>query len=120
MTHQSFDAAIAPPVEAGAQVARLRHVLADIEGMAQTARPGGAGYRALDQAARISAAYDRSSTLVRRRFDALAEETATWTAAGVEALLAAQTSGVEPRAAAAQLAGELERALGDLARIVNA
>ncbi len=120
MTHQSFADPHAPPIGAGAQVAHLRHLLSIVEELATVARRGGAGYEALDQAARISAAYDRSLPVVRRRFDALADETVTWTAAAVEALLAAQAAGETPRAAAAQLAAELERALGDLARIVRA
>ncbi len=120
MTHQSFADTHESPIGAGAHVAHLRHLLSIVEELAHLARRGGAGYEALDQAARISAAYDRSSPLVRRRFDALADETVTWTAAAVEALLAAQEAGETPRAAAAQLARELEAALAQLARTLRA
>jgi hypothetical protein len=71
MTHQSFDSPAARPIEAGAHVAHLRHVLGIVHEMAEFAERGGAAYHALDQAARISAAYERSLPVVRRRFDAV-------------------------------------------------
>ena len=119
MTHQSFDLHQATPIGAGAQVAHLRHVLALVEELADGARRGPAGYEQLEQAARISAAYERSAPIVRRRFDALAEETATWATAAIDALLAAQAAGEAPRAAAGQLARDLEAALGELATTVG-
>jgi hypothetical protein len=120
MTHQSFDSPAARPIEAGAHVAHLRHVLGIVHEMAEFAERGGAAYHALDQAARISAAYERSLPVVRRRFDALAEETVTWTSAALAALQTARLSGNPPRAAAAQLAQELDDTLAALARMVGA
>jgi hypothetical protein len=117
MTHQSFDTRQAPPTEAGSQIAHLRHALAIAREVAGSARRADSG-DGLDQAARISATYDRSSAVVRRRFDALAEETITWTGVAIEALLAVPAD-TPPRAAAAQLVRELETALAELARIVR-
>jgi hypothetical protein len=120
MTHQSFTAPDAPPLEAGAQVAHLRQALADVDALARGTRQAGAGFDALDQAARISAAYERSRPVARRRFDALAQEAVTWTGAGAEALQAAERDGELPRAAAGELARELEQTLSELARILRA
>ena len=72
----------------------------------------------LEEAARLSDAYDRALPIVQRRFDALAAETASWAAAGVEALLVAARSGA-PRVAAERLALRLDRALGGLAGMVH-
>ncbi|HEX8444707.1 MAG TPA: hypothetical protein VF631_13780 [Allosphingosinicella sp.] len=119
MTHQSTFLADAPPIEAGRQVAHLRHVLGLVEEIAEGKRGAGSGYDALEEAARISAAYERSLPVMQRRFNALAQETATWSAASVEALLHAQKHRGQPRAAAAQLARELESAIRDLRRTVQ-
>jgi hypothetical protein len=118
MSHQGTTYSDAPPIEAGRQVAHLRHVLGLVEEIAHAA-PRGSGYDALDEAARTSAAYERSLPVEQRRFDSLAGETATWTAAAVEALLKAQERSGPPRAAAAQLAQELQTALRDLARTLR-
>ena len=119
MTHQSTAYSDTPPIEAGRQVAHLRHVLGLAREIARTARPGSSGYDALDEAARTSAAYERSLPVSQRRFDALAQETASWTAAAIEALLQAQERSGPPCAAATQLAGELESALHDLGRTLR-
>lgn len=67
---------------------------------------------ALDEASRISAAYEAALPIVQRRFDALVAETAAWAAYGAEALLAAHDA--RPCVAAARLADALGRALGEL------
>jgi hypothetical protein len=72
----------------------------------------------LDEAARLSSAYDRALPVVQRRFDALAAEAASWAAAGVEALLAAG-EGSPPRPAAARLASQLERALAEMSELLR-
>lgn len=74
---------------------------------------------ALDESARFAAAYDAAMPILQRRFDALAAETAAWAAAGVSVLLAAGRHGPPPKAAAATLAEELERALAGLAGLLR-
>ncbi len=113
----------APPLpptagpDPGRQLAQLREALRLIERIAgQAAAPRADD--ALDEAARISAAYDAALPVVQRRFEALAAETAIWAAAGVEALLSAGQS-APPRAAAARLAGQLDTALCDLAALLR-
>ena len=102
--------------DAGRQVAQLREAQALVERIA--GRSGRSDDDALlEQAARLSAAYDRALPVVQRRFDTLAAETAAWAAAGVEALLVAGASGT-PRAAAARLADDLDRALSGLTDLV--
>ena len=54
----------------------------------------------------------------QRRFDILASETAAWAATGVEALLT--LGDAAPKAAAAALADELDRAQAALARVLRA
>jgi len=101
----------------GRQLAQLREALRLVERIAglPAAPPHEAG---LDEAARISVAYDSALPLVQRRFEALAAESAIWAAAGVEALLAADPSG-PPRAAAERLARQLEAALSRLAALLG-
>lgn len=117
MNHQ------APPLppnagpDPGRQIAQLREALRLIEriaGRPVAPRPDDA----LDEAARISAAYEAALPVVQRRFEALAAETAIWAAAGVEALLSAG-EGAPPSAAAARLAGRLDSALSDLAALLR-
>ena len=116
MTHQAPPRPHAAGADAGRQVAQLREALALVERIA--GRAGAADDDALlEQAARLSAAYDRALPVVQRRFDALVAETAAWAAAGVEALLSAGASGT-PRAAAARLADDLGRALSALTDLV--
>ena len=115
MTHQ------APPIPApagpdpGRQIARLREALRLVERLAGEERTH---ERALDEAARISSAYDVALPVVQRRFEALANETALWAAAGVEALLASG-NGAPSRAAAVRLARQLDNALADLAALLR-
>jgi hypothetical protein len=104
--------------DAGGQAARLRRVLALVEEMAGSA-PQPVGDGALDEAARISAAYGCALPIVQRRFDRLAAETTASAAAGMRALLALQDRERPTRAAAARLADELARALDRLGAILD-
>lgn len=113
MTHQAPPPTPLAGPDPGRQVARLNEALRLIEHIA--GRPASPRHdEALDEAARISAAYDAALPVAQRRFEALAAETAIWAAAGVEALLAAGEA-EPPRAAAARLAGQLDAALKALA-----
>jgi hypothetical protein len=115
MTHQAPPSPAPPGADPGRQVAQLREALRLVERIA--GRPDCAtDERRLDEAARISAAYDRALPVAQRRFDALAAEASVWAAAGVEALLAAGAP--SPRAAAARLARALERTLSELADLL--
>jgi hypothetical protein len=117
MTHQSAPAYMPTSGDAGFKAAQLRHVLGLVEQIAGRGPGDEDGGQALDRSARNSAAYDAALPIVQRRFDALALETSTWAAAGVEALLAG--GGDPPRAAAARLADELSRALARLESILS-
>lgn len=66
--------------------------------------------QALDHNAKISAVYGDALPIVRKRFDALAGETAHWAAAVIEVLLAKGQSQAPPIAAARRLADELAQA----------
>ena len=116
MTHQAPPPA-APGLDPGRQVAQLHEALRLVERLA--GRGGGEhGERRLDEAAQVSDAYDRALPIVQRRFDALAGETSVWTAAGVEALLAAGRVAPAP-AAAARLALQIETALSELTDLIH-
>jgi len=117
MTHQAPPAPAASGNDPGRQVAQLREVLRLVEEIAGR-RHAPAGDFLLEEAARLSDAYDRALPIVQRRFDALAAETASWAAAGVEALLVAAQGG-DPRAAAERLSARLDRALGELALLLR-
>jgi hypothetical protein len=116
MTHQARPSPIPPGTDPGRQVAQLRVALRLVERIA--GRPDKGHEAQLDEAARISDAYDRALPIARRRFEALAAETSAWAAVGVEALLAAAPT-APPRAAAERLASALERALGQLGRLLG-
>lgn len=116
MTHQARPSPVPPGTDPGRQIAQLREALRLVERIAGRAETG--QDLRLDEAARISDAYERALPIVRNRFDALAAETAAWAAAGVEALLAAAAS-IPPRAAAERLARSLERALDQLSRLLD-
>ena len=111
MTHQAPPVTPPPGADPGRQLAQLRELLRLVERIA--GRDAGPDDAQLDDAARLSAAYARALPVAQRRFEALAGETATWAAAGVEALLIA-SDGPPPRAAALRLASSLARALGEL------
>lgn len=123
MTHQSPPNASPASAESagadpGRQVAQLRELLALVRAIAGQ-KPGEAERDSvLDEAARVSDAYERALPVVRRRFDSLSGETSGWAAAGVEALLAAGQD-VPPRAAAARLASQLDLALAEMAALLD-
>jgi hypothetical protein len=116
MTHQAPPSPAQPDAEPGRQVAQLREALRLVERIAGRLAAATDDQR-LDEAARISEAYDRALPVARRRFEALAAESSVWAAAGVEALLAAGETA--PRAAAARLALALERTLRELAELLR-
>ena len=115
MTHQAPPTPATAGPDPGRQIAQLREALRLVERIAGETRTHEG---ALDEAARLSAAYAAALPVVQRRFEALASESALWAAAGVEALLAA---GSEPpsRTAAVRLARRLEIALGELAALLR-
>lgn len=119
MTHQTPEFHVPSPTDAGRQIAQLSHALMLVRQMAGREVPGEGDAAALDEGARIGAAYGDAAPVVQRRFDALVAETALWAAAGVEALLAADDADTRPRAAAARLADELAKALRDLSRLLG-
>jgi hypothetical protein len=117
MTHQFGAYDIRMPIDAGRQVAQLRHVLNLVEEIAgrKPARPGGdAG---LDESARLTSAYSAALPIVQRRFDALAAETVAWSAAAIEALLNAGDR--RSKAAARRLGDELAKALTQLSELLR-
>lgn len=116
MTHQAPPAPAPSGDDAGRQLAQLREALRLVERIA--GRTSGRGDALLDEAAKLSAAYESALPIARRRFDARAGEAAVWVAAGVEALLAA-TDGEPPRAAAGRLADTIESELAALAALLG-
>lgn len=114
MTHQPPPFATTPSDDPGNRIAQLREALALVERLA--GRPATDAETSLDEAASISARHDRAPPIVRRRFDALAAESAVWTASGVEALLAAGEH--PPRAAAARLADTIRATLAEMKALV--
>lgn len=114
----TYSAPIAPAPTAGdsgRQIATLRNALALIESIAGRAAQDAPA--AFGRSARIAAAYEDASPIVRRRFDARLAEIAIWAAAGVEAL--AGTAGGRSRPAAAMLGGKLRCALDALDRLLG-
>lgn len=97
---------------------QLRSVLMLVEQMAGRTAPERDQDAVLDESARLSGAFDHASPVVQRRFEALVNETSAWAATGIEALLAHQDAAEPPRAAAAALTVELDRALKDLNRLL--
>ena len=103
--------------DAGGEIAQLRQVLALVEELAGVSNaPDGP----LDEAARVSAAYESAEPIVQRRFDTEAARTARWAAAGLEALVTLEERGWPVKPAAAKLAEELRKALRQLSEIVSA
>ena len=117
MTHEMLTRYLPSGADAGGQVARLRNVLVLVEQIAGRI-PWPGGDAALDEGARLSSAYEGAMPVCQKRFDALAMETASWAAAGVEALLASE-EGHPPEAAAAVLADELSRAINELPKTLR-
>lgn len=117
MRHQSHSHSARVPIDAGRQVAQLRHVLRlvdELSGQGERQDPGDAD---LDESARIASLYHEAEPVAKRRFDALALETARWSAAGVEALLAAGEC--RSPAAVRTLARELEKSLSSLRAVLH-
>ena len=117
MSYQSSTQFARPPIDAGRQLAQLHHVLSLVEELAGAEPRRAGGDEALDDGARISSVYWDALPIVRRRFDALAAETVAWSAAGVEALLAAGEK--RSRAAARRLVEELQSALDALTKMLR-
>ena len=103
--------------DAGAQIAQLRRVLALVEELAGR-RPSGEA--ALDEGARISAAYEAAVPIDQRRFDRRAAQAIAAASKGAECLLALEIADLPRIAPAEALADELRRALRELAEIVGA
>jgi hypothetical protein len=117
MSYQSTTQFTREPIDAGRQLAQLAHVLALVEELAGRPTVPGQGDQTLEQGAQVSSFYSDALPIVRRRFDALAAETAAWSAAGVEALLAAGEK--RSRAAARRLADELQAAVSELTKLLR-
>ncbi|HEY0413535.1 MAG TPA: hypothetical protein VGD66_10365 [Allosphingosinicella sp.] len=118
MTHQAAHSYAPGLADAGGQVAQLRQVLSLVEEIA-----GRGAVRSdadLDEAARISAAYEGAPPVGQRRFDLIAGETERWAATGVETLLELRDRDRPYAPAAARLAEELRRALRRLRDAVAA
>lgn len=105
------------PIDAGRQVAQLRHVLRLVEELAGKRPQPGTADAALDEGALISSAYDHALPIIQRRFDALAGETTAWSTAAIEALLLAGER--RSTAAARRLADELDTALKRLSALLR-
>jgi hypothetical protein len=104
--------------DAGAEIARLRHVqtlVREIGGLSVGKCAG-----AMDESARISAAYVTALPIVQWRFDEETAIVARWASTGLEALLSLDETGRPIEAASRRLAEELENALARLGRIVEA
>ena len=110
-----------PHIEAvrgsAADVAELRQVLCLVSEMAGRPLPSS---DALDEDARMAAAYAEALPIVRVCFDRLGAETTARATAGIKALIAIRDSGRPTRAAAARLADSLAGSLGRLADILRA
>jgi hypothetical protein len=107
MNHQAPPSPALPGGDPGRQVASLREALVLVRSIAgDPTAPGSDAL--LDEAAQFSSAYERAPPVAQRRFDAMVAEIAAWSAAGVEALLAA---GPPPVAPAQRLASEMEAGL---------
>jgi hypothetical protein len=116
MSYQSPNQFARAPIDAGRQLHQLAHVLSLVDELAG----GGHGREqetSLGEAAEISTVYSDALPIVRRRFDTFAAETAAWSAAGVEALLAAGEK--RSPAAAKRLSAELQTALSDLKSLLR-
>ena len=118
MTHHAAPSPAPAGADPGRQVAQLREALALVERIAGREPDRRRADARLEEAASLSGDYDQALPILQRRFDALVVETAGWAAAGVEALLAAGAA-CPPRAAAARLAVQLERAISELADLVR-
>jgi hypothetical protein len=100
---------------ADTRLARLAEVLTLVERLA--GNPGAAIATWPDAAT----AYAAAGPIARRRFDALAAETAAFAAAGIEILLRRSETGGHghQQAAARRLAQEMRAAIDELARLLH-
>lgn len=106
-------------MDAGERIARLRGILALVERMGAGDNDAAPSEQALDEAARLTMAYADAPAVSRRRFDALAEDTTAYAAAGIAALMRARGSD-GARSAARLLAHEMRRSIAALAAILRA
>jgi hypothetical protein len=113
MSYQSPSPLTRAPIDGGRQLDQLRRVLALVEELA--GRPTLPSEPV--EGAQTSRVYSEALPVVRKRFDALASQTAAWSAAGVEALLAAGEK--RSPAAARRLADELQSAVGELTKLLR-
>jgi hypothetical protein len=116
MAHHAQAESVRGPIEAVQQVTQLLHVLGVVEQIA--GRTDSDAATPADEHDRLGGAYEMAPALIRRRFDALADETSIWAAVGVEALLAARDAPAPPRAAAAHLADQLQTALQRMRKLL--
>lgn len=99
---------------ADTRLARLAEVLTLVERLAGDPGP------AIATSPDAATAYAAAGPIARRRFDALAAETAAFAAAGIEILLRqTETGGHGQQAAARRLAQEMRAAIAELARLLH-
>jgi hypothetical protein len=118
MTHQPAYTYAPGLADAAGQVGQFRQILSLVEEVAGRGRPRSDSE--LDEAARISAAYQAAPPVAQRRFDKIADETERWAAAAVETLLRLRDQGRPHQAAAGRLAAELRLALKRMKTAVRA
>lgn len=105
------------PVVQASEQARLHAALTLIECLAgEEPLPGPSA----EQERIAYARYCAAPSLVRRRYDALAGETASFAAAGLAALLRwKDAAGADPAPAAARLAAEMRLAIAGLGKLIG-
>lgn len=117
MTRHQTTRPASPDDRPGQQLARLRAVLALVESMAGIESAGAVD---LGDGAALEDRYASAPGAARRRYDALAGETAAFAAAGIEALIRAR---VEPVAdvsrPAARLAQEMRGSIRTMERLIR-
>jgi hypothetical protein len=108
--------------DAARGIERLRTILALIERMASAPADGSAAINeaSLEESARLAIAYANAPTITRRRYEALAGETAAYAAAGLAALIRhTERTGRDCAPAAAHLAAEMRRSIATLAGLLG-
>jgi hypothetical protein len=124
MSHyQAPPAPIGEEADAANALLRLRNVLALVERMTGEPASGwsrlGAAEASLDEGAMLAAAYAHAPTIARRRFDALASETAGFAAAGLHALIRhKERTGHDSAPAARQLAGDMRQSIDAMTSLI--
>lgn len=117
MTHQLQPFLVSTGTDAGRHFAQLRQVLRLVEELAGRGTSALEQDAVLDEGARVSSTYEAATPIVQRRFDTIAAEASTWSAACVQALLAAGDR--RSPAAAARLADEISGALKELRALLR-